>query len=237
MRSHVPVNRTASRVGAGASLARCMYYGVAWPLLADWGATPEEVEERLPGDEVIDDPASCTTRATSIRADPSAVWPWLVQIGTDRAGWYSYDRLERLVGVPVRSADRVHEEWQHLRVGDRVCLAPPGWMGVAAGVSLPVVQIDPGRCVVLRQSPPESPWDGIWSFHVRAEREGRSRVVIRSRTAGPHGFARAVAPLGGLIPAVMEIGMLHGLRSRVERADRGSGGGSPASTPAVGEPW
>jgi hypothetical protein len=94
------------------------------------------------------------------------VWRWLVQIGQDRGGMYSYDRLENILGLRIHSTDRIREEWQHLDAGDRVRLVPKGWLGVKDGFALPVERVNPGRAIVLREQPPQQPWDAVWSFHV-----------------------------------------------------------------------
>ncbi len=191
--------------------------------MATWGATPVEADQRLPGDELIPDPASTTTRAVTIDAPADEVWRWLVQIGTGRGGWYSYDWLERAAGVPVRNTDEVREKWQHLDVGDRVCLAPPGWMGTPNGLVLPVAEVVDGEAIVLRQQPPDSPWEGVWSFHVRSLGGGTSRLVIRSRTATARGWGRvlswAMAVVMDPVTFSMERGMLLGIKRRAERGD------------------
>src|SRR6478752_4152733 len=79
-----------------------------------WGATTEETRERLPGDEILRDPGLVATRAITIEAPPEEVWRWVVQMGADRGGFYSYDRLENLAGCQVDSADTVVGAWQHL---------------------------------------------------------------------------------------------------------------------------
>jgi hypothetical protein len=220
------MERTMIRVAGGTALAAVVaatYDVVVRPRLATWGATPAECAERLPGDELVVDPATMTTRAITIDAEPTDVWPWLVQIGTDRGGWYSYDRLERLAGVPVTSSDSIRPSWQNLAEGDLVTLAPKGWMGLDAGFVMPVAVIVPEQSIVLRQEPPRSPWDGVWSFHVRSDVHGRCRLVIRSRTAVPANEGRASAMAAALaemvgehITSLMERGMLRGIRRRAE---------------------
>jgi hypothetical protein len=207
---------------SAAAAALCTYAAVIRPRLATWGATPAEVGERLPGDDLIAEPATSTTRAITIRAPVDQVWPWLVQIGTDRGGWYTYDRLERLAGVPVRSTDEVRPGWQDLAEGDLVTLAPSGWMGVRDGFVMPVASLVPNECIVLRQEPPRSPWNGVWSFHLRHRADDSCRLLIRSRTevaadVGP--LLLAVAPVGELVTAVMEHGMLEGIKRRAERGN------------------
>ena len=107
-----------------------------------WGATTEESREPLPGDELIHDAGLVATRAITIEAVPEAVWPWVVQIGADRGGFYSYDRLENLAGCNLRSADSVVPEWQHLAPGDLVRLHPQ--------VALTVASVEPNHSLVLR---------------------------------------------------------------------------------------
>lgn len=84
----------------------------------NWGATAEEILSFLPGDELLTDVAIQTTRATTVKAGPEAIWPWLVQMGPKpRAGVYTYDWLERLLGVDVENSDRILPEYQHLEAG------------------------------------------------------------------------------------------------------------------------
>ena len=78
----------------------------------------------------VDRPIVQTTEAVWIDAPASAVWPWLVQMGQDRGGLYSYQTLENFVGLDYHNADRIHSEWQHLAPGDGMRLAPNGWFGL-----------------------------------------------------------------------------------------------------------
>ncbi|MEJ2211735.1 MAG: hypothetical protein P8129_22240, partial [Anaerolineae bacterium] len=114
------------------------------PLLAPWyrkwGATAEETQRRLPGDELAPQPRSEITCAVTIQAPVGEVWPWLVQIGCRRAGWYSYDLLDN-GGRP--SADRILPEHQHLAVGDEVLLTPKG------PLAMPVAALEPVKALVL----------------------------------------------------------------------------------------
>jgi hypothetical protein len=105
------------------------YLVVLHPWLMSWGATPEEGGMALPGDDPALGPSSHFTRAITIEAPPSSVWPWIVQIGQDRAGFYSYTWLENLTGADIHNADTVRPEWQALTLGDRVPLARPDLLG------------------------------------------------------------------------------------------------------------
>lgn len=110
----------AAGIAASAAAAAIVYRRVIEPWHQRWGAIDDEVAAELPGDDLVPEPASQITRAITIAAPPAAVWPWLVQIGADRAGFYSYDWLENLFGLRIHSADRIVDDWQELAVGDFV---------------------------------------------------------------------------------------------------------------------
>ena len=94
------------------------------PWMDRWGASDEEIAATYPGDELVPNPASFVNRAVTIQAPPDQIYPWLVQIGADKGGWYSYEWLESLANCPNTNADRIHEEWQNLEVGDAVLMCP-----------------------------------------------------------------------------------------------------------------
>lgn len=181
---------------------------------------PIERVRRLAGDDLIADPADVTTRAVTIDAPAASVWRWLVQIGQDRGGLYSYDWLENLFGLRIHSARRVHDEWQQLKVGDAVRLVPQGWLGLADGVALPVVRIDPGRSIVLRMQPPDSPWNAVWSFHVVPLGPTRCRLVSRGRSGRPSDGAQVTTLLMDPITMLMTRRMLLGIKHRAEAEAR-----------------
>lgn len=196
--------------GAGLLAARRYY--------RNWGTTKEECESTLPGDELVEQPVAQTTEGIWIDGPAAQVWPWLVQMGHDRGGMYSYEKLENLVGIRHRNADRIHPEWQQLAVGDVIRLAPRGWMGLRDGIALPVVRIIEGESIVLRLQPPDVPLDGVWSFHVVPHWEDRCRLLVRTRSRmrvpGEALGAEAVGP----VMALMTRGMLLGIKRRVEQS-------------------
>ena len=189
-------------------------------LWRNWGATPAEIAQVMPGDEFVPDPAGVITRAVTVNAPADEVWRWLSQIGQDRGGMYSYDWLENLLGLDIHSATKIHSEWQ-LHEGDRVFLVKPGWMGLKKGYSLPVDLIEPGRVMVLRQSPPEHPWNAVWSFHVVPQGDTRCRLISRSRDAiNPGlgaGLARLFSQLLDPITMLMTRKMLLTIKARAEQ--------------------
>jgi hypothetical protein len=101
------------------------YAAIVRPRITRWGATDGEVQRALPGDDLTSRYGyrPISTRAITIDAPPEDVWPWLVQMGSGRAGFYTHERVERLLFITYadgHSATRIHPEWQELHVGDRV---------------------------------------------------------------------------------------------------------------------
>ncbi len=192
--------------------------------MLDWGSTPEERRVALPGDEVVEAVMTHRTRAVTIDAPPEAVWPWLVQLGDYRAGWYSYDWIENWAfpGMIHRadgrhSADYVHPELQDLHVGDRIDTGRVGRTRIGA----PVTTCDPNRALVI----------GSWAFIVQPLPGGRTRFLNRERESGwirqlaprRSGVLRAVAGLvdymvGEPLHFVMVRKMMLGIKQRAERS-------------------
>ncbi len=150
-----------------------------------WGATRAEAAAEYPGDMLIPDPTACSTMATTLEAPPQAVWCWLVQMGADRAGWYSWDRLDN-GGRP--SSVRIVPEWQKLREGDRVDATVSGRTYFTVAIA------DPPTTLVLRSDlalPSRRPFDprgplprmftrGVWGFHLTELPGRRTRLVVRT---------------------------------------------------------
>ncbi|AQT82658.1 hypothetical protein B1R94_08405 [Mycolicibacterium litorale] len=202
--------------GAGMYAARRFY--------RNWGTTKDECETPLPGDELVGRPAVQTTEGVWIDAPADAVWPWLVQMGQDRGGLYSYEGLENLFGMRVRNADCIHPDWQQLAVGDVIRLVPRGWMGLRDGLALPVAEVVAGQSIVLRVDPAVLPWglplDAVWSFHVLPRWEDRCRLLVRSRVRMRAPGSALGAELTGPVVSLMTRGMLLGIKRRAEAAAR-----------------
>jgi len=204
--------RTATKVllpigaVAGAVAVRETYQRRLRKPVLTWGATDEEAARRLPGDEFLEDADIVTTRAITIEAPPSAVWPWLVQMGSGRAGAYTYDWIENLFGLGMHSSDRIHPEWQHLEVGDMI-------PGKASLPGLRVELLEPERALVTRSE--DGTW--VWAF-VLDEQDSRTRFLSRNRIAMRNPslgdrLGMAVMEPGSL---VMERKMLLGIKQRAE---------------------
>lgn len=182
--------------------------------LRNWGATGPECRAVLPGDEFVPEPAVVITRAVTVEAPAAEVWRWLMQIGQDRGGMYSYERLENAIGLDIHNADEIRPEWQHLAVGDEVRLVRRGWLGIPEGLALKVGRIEPGRSIVLL----EEPWHAVWSFHIRPHGPQRCRLISRSRSPRSRGVARLTGELLDPITMVMTRKMLLGIKARAQRS-------------------
>ncbi len=200
------------------------YRLIGW--MNGWGASEDEIAASYPGDELIESPADQTTMAVTIAAPAEVIWSWLVQLGQDRGGMYSYDRLEQAIGLDIHSAEHINPAWQHLELDDRVQLVPPGWGPLADGYAFRVSLVEPPHTLVLRQGPPQDPWDGVWTFAVREVGPGLCRLVSRTRTHRNPGMAqaalRAMTTLGAPITWVMTRKMLLTLKERAERSADGA---------------
>jgi hypothetical protein len=230
--------RTAARrkwVGAGAAGALAVYAAVLRPRMQWLGTSDEERTATYPGDDLVPGGRRYGAMATTVAAPPERVWPWLVQMGCDRAGFYSFDRLDN-GGRP--SADRIHPHWHNLREGDRIASAADAsrWFDVAL--------LAPERALVLRASVtvpaarnfdpadglPRAYSDSTWGFFLRPTLDGHTRLVVTGTARGKPHAPIAVANWLFWDPAhwVMQLKQFAGLRGRAE-----SGPNRPAAAPAT----
>jgi hypothetical protein len=211
--------RTRTVLLGAAAAGAAGYQLIGW--MNHWGASEEEIAASYPGDELIDSPADQTTMAVTIGAPAERIWSWLVQLGQDRGGMYSYDRLEQAIGLDIHSAEQINPAWQHLEPDQRIRLVPPGWGPLAEGYTLKVSMVDPPNTLVLRQGPPQDPWDGVWTFAIRPVGPGLCRLISRTRTVRERGPAaaalRAAGTLGAPLTWFMTRKMLLTLKERAER--------------------
>ena len=184
------------------------------PWMDRYGATDQEITASLTGDELVPNPRITYTWAISINAPPEEIYPWIVQLGADKGGMYSYTWLESLIQCPQTNADRIHEEWQELKVGDKVLMCPDENMPPAYEVAM----IEQDHVIVLghkRSSPADKEndsWVEIWQFNLVPQDDGTTRLVIRSRSAAEGWFWDAMRP-GEFI---MMRGMMLGIKERAE---------------------
>src|SRR5512132_700711 len=139
-----------------AALVAVVYWFPVRRWFSRWGTTPEELARAMPGDALSPNATEMSMQAVTVDADPEDIWPWLVQIGYQRGGLYSYDWLDRLFGFLDRpSATRILPEFQQLAVGDQIPLG--------RGPSWPVAVIEPRRALVLDMRNMGG-FDWVWQF-------------------------------------------------------------------------
>ena len=175
--------------------------------ILDWGTTAAEARARLPGDELLEQADGIATRAITIDAPATAVWPWIAQMGpSPRGGAYTYDWIENLLGLDMRSADELLPDFQHPEVGET--------LGYGKN-RMRFERVEAPHVLALRSA--DGNW--VWSF-VIDEHDGGTRLISRNRFRLP-----SIAAKVGMIPMepaslVMERKMLRGIKQRVERLAR-----------------
>ena len=222
--------RTLLLAALSAIVAVVVTYVVAVrPKLRAWGVDPAESEEQLPGDELVPEPSAVETRGITINAPPASIWPWLVQMGYDRGGWYSSDAMDQ----KHKPAETILPEFQSLQVGD---ILP---FGIGSGFRAAVVERE--RALVLYldtdlarelmekaiaegQMPEQSSRTSFpefavsWSFVLERKDDGQTRLIERFRAKTP-GNAAAHAILGEIMGTgivLMTRKQMLGIKERVE---------------------
>ena len=168
------------------------------------------------------DPDIVATRAVEIDAPPSAAWPWLVQMGPGRGGAYTYDWIERRLGIDIRNSDRIIPEFQHLQVGDEIPM--PGY-------AMRVERLEPERAMVVRSS--NHAW--VWSFELRPA-GGHTRadqpLPVRHRRLAVEGQARLPGHRARLVGDGAQDAPDHQAAGRTARPDTGTNPVTAGRTPA-----
>ena len=186
-------------------------YVIARPWISTWGATEAESTRTLPGDELVPHPTSTSTLVVTINAPPEEVWPWLVQMGVDRGGFYTYLFVENtLMRIGVHNADRIHPEWQDIEAGDHFWFTPEDYPGPRQG---PVLQdIQKNRALILCEGVSAEDCPGTWQFVLDEQNDGSTRLLFRDNGSS---FADRILEPGFV---VMNRGMLLGLQQKAEGA-------------------
>ncbi len=213
------------RLGLAAATATAAHAS-ARHLGRSWGATAAEAAMPLPGDDLVPHPDSQATMAITIDAPPEAVWPWLVQMGVDRAGLYTHTWVENgLLRLGIRNADAIRPDWQNLKAGDHIWFVPEAYPAPQYGPR--VVTIDPPHTLVCALGDDPDALVGTWQFVLTGG--DVTRLLFRSRAAHTRlaglKIMDAVLEPGYLY---MDIGMLHGIAARAAV--------DPQSLPSVAEP-
>jgi len=201
-----------TRIIAGLALATGLW-AASYPVLfrrrcLTWGATSDEVARELPGDDLLVSADIVSTRSIEIEAPASAIWPWLIQMGSGRGGAYTYDWIENLFGLGMHSATEILPQFQDVKVGDEMQLGPER-------PKMRVEIFDPERVFTVRFE--DGNW--VWIFALFPEHKA-TRLVSRNRIATPNAslptrlFTRLFMEPGSL---VMERKMLLEIKQRAER--------------------
>lgn len=198
-----------------------VYLVALYPWMSHWGATSDEIERALPGDDLVPQPITVTTKAVAINAPPERVWPWLVQLGVDRGGMYSYLWVENwMLRLNVENTHEIRPEWQHLEAGDFIRFTPVDYP-LNPGPGLYVFVVEPPHtlvgCFGLEQSQPSCAQAATWQFIIEADGQNNSRLLLRSRTAGSPTIAtQTAARIAYFFQFIMERKMLIELKERAE---------------------
>lgn len=210
--AHVPFNLRGIRA---ATLIRILliclalfiliYVFIARPYHMRWGATDSELTMPLPGDVFIPSNAVTSTRALTIQASPSEIWPWIAQTGQGRGGWHSYFWLENNMGANMEDVDAILPQYQDIQVGDELPFTEGGSGPTAARVTL----VEPEKALVLG--------DG-WTLFLQPIDDETTRLIVRYYWPLEEGamdkfFYYAVAEPWHFI---MESGMMLGIKQKAE---------------------
>jgi hypothetical protein len=192
---------------------------VSWPLsrrwLRDWGSTPDERERGWPGDALVSSPRATSTRAVHVAAPAATVWPWVVQVGLGRAGFYSYELLERAAGIPVKNVECIVPALQTLAIGDAIELHPDV-------PRVPVGALEPARHVCFGGAHDLAPGPRrSWSIYLVPQSPSACRLVLRGCVEVPEAsswLARIGRAFEQPLDLVMEQRMLRTVRRLSEAA-------------------
>lgn len=182
--SHAAVHRSALRFAleTAEGLVLLPLVLLTWPgsrlWLQDWGSRPDERGRKWPGDELVTEINSTYTRAIDISAPGPEVWRWVVQFGLGRAGFYSYEMLERLVGIPVTNVESIVPKLQSLSVGDEIRLHPKA-PGIPVGMLQPGAHVCYGALDEPGATPSTPDPARSWSMYVEPTGPDSSRLVLR----------------------------------------------------------
>ena len=202
-----------------------IYHFFIRPRILRRGTTIAESKRTFPGDEITPPKHFRSTMATTINAKPDEIWPWLVQVGWGKAAFYSYNKIEALFRMDLHNADKIHPEWQNLKVGDTMWMSHPRLKFLFPQTK--VNSMDPNESIVFAIYSPEGVSDnpsGAWSFTLEPVDKNHTRVFSRLQVDSTPLLSKIVFYFF-MEPAhfVMQQGMFKGLKKRLEK----SGSNSP----------
>jgi len=149
------------------------------PWMDRWGATGEEITASFPGDPLVPSPRIIYNRAVTVKASPKQIYPWIVQLGAEKGGMYSYSWFEtNVLHCELINADRIHDEWQGLKVGDQVKLCPGDFGPPPYEVAL----LEQNSAILMGHYE-DGEWLDTWHFILDPYTDGTTRLILRSRDA------------------------------------------------------
>jgi len=203
---------------------------VTRPWFLHWGATPAEIQGPWPGDELTPGPGP--TRAITIHAPAAEVWPWIVQIGQDRGGFYSYTWLENLLRCDMHNTESIIPEYQSRQEGDTVWMCDPRrFQGQGRTI---VARLIANRAMILAQPSDAAAVaqtgrapSGTWGVVLDPMDGQTTRLIMRSRAGGSQGWLGKLWFWFVFDPAhfIMERRMMIGIKQRAERRSGNQEGG------------
>jgi len=193
-----------------------VYMGLLRPWILRMGATDAEVAAPMPGSTLVSNPTVAYTQAITINAPKEMVWPYLVQVGYRRAGWYNWDFINRMAGPGYfyegnKSADRVIPELQHLNPGDNIFLTPV--------LGMEVEEIQPNQVLMLTGKENDR-YLVVWTYLLKDLGDNRTRLLVRWTANQNEGTVMKIFNLLVIEPGgagIQQSQMLRGIKSRAER--------------------
>lgn len=187
--------------------------GFAWvtALIPTWGAAAVDIGRSLPGDEIVAQPQFSWNHAITIRAAPEKIYPWLIQMGDTRGGYYSFTFIENLFMLAAKSPDRyvnanrIHEEWQN----------PPPGQGMIINL-LALADYKADEFVLTATTPEAGELRWTWLWYLQPVDQQTTRLIVRHRFQFPEGMPQNLVITVLNLGYVMERGMLLGIRERAE---------------------
>lgn len=189
------------------ALTGIVFFALYRPWHLRWGSTREEVARRMPGDEVVRAPTFSATRAVTVEGRPEAIWPWIVQIGFGRAGWYSYDLLDNL---GHHSSKRIIPELQQMEVGDLIPVGP------VENAGMRIKAFEPNHWVLWSEPNQLTTW--VWSLEPIPGGDTRLITRVRSRSSWHHPATAIWLLLVEVADFPMMRKCLLGIKRRAEAA-------------------
>jgi hypothetical protein len=218
-------SNTAFAAAAALGIAASAYGLLVRPRLLTWGTQRRDLSREWPGDALTPVPHSVATRAIEIDAPAAAIWPWILQIGQDRGGFYSYTWLENLFGACISNTDSLLPDYEKRKVGDTVWLAARKAYGGRA--RMVVARLEAPRAMVLVYPNDADVFIGegrarygTWAFILDPIDENRARLVMRTRAGEEFSTARRLLDRVFWEPAhfIMETQMMRTIKALAERS-------------------